>query len=244
MSGLIYKNFRINRSSFIFSLITAGLCCITAILLAVFTGGAESITDEAGSDNVMFVYAILYYLVFMLPAMATSMLFEADENKTCCAFAISLPQGGKGHVESKYYYLLILNLSIFFMAFITDTITYMIFGGKVAMALVLVILFCWRLLLTAVEVPFVIRFGSQRGVNIKGAVFGFIAMFIMVYILFGDISWLMSDEDPIEAFMAWIQSGDIIFWVGLFPFFSVAAYCLSCKISVKVFRKGAENYEQ
>lgn len=244
MSGLIYKNFRINRSSFLFSLITAFLCCITGILLGIFMGGADSIKGDADADSVTMVYAVLYYLAFMLPAMTTSMLFEADENKTCSAFAISLPQGGKGHIQSKYYYLLILNIAMLLMCFVADTVTYFIFDGKVSLTLVIMMIFCWRLLLTAVEVPFVIRFGSQRGVSIKGAVFGFIVIALMIYILFGDISWLMSDDDPIEALMNWLQSGDVLFWLGLFPYFSVAAYYISCRISVKVFRKGAENYEQ
>ena len=66
-----------------------------------------------------------------------------------------------------------------------------------------------------------------------------------LYFLFGDISWLIEmEDDPVTAFMTWLQSGDIVFWLGLFPFVAVAAYYLSCKISVRLFRKGAENYEQ
>jgi len=244
MSGLIYKNFRVNRSGFIFSLITAGLCGITAILLAVFVGGADLIKNGADPSSVVLVYAILYYLAFMLPAMATSMLFEADENKTCCAFAMSCPLGGKGHIEAKYYYLLIVDLSILFISFISDTVATVIFNGMVSSSMALLVIFCWRILLTAVEVPFVIRFGSQRGISIKGAVIGFIFIFLMIYFLFGDISWLMADEDPVEAFMAWIQSGDLIFWAALFMCFCLAAFYVSCKISVRIFRKGAENYEQ
>jgi hypothetical protein len=36
------------------------------------------------------------------------------------------------------------------------------------------------------------------------------------------------------------------YWIHItsFPFISIAAYWLSCRISVKVFRKGGENYEQ
>ncbi|MBP3856427.1 MAG: ABC-2 transporter permease [Ruminiclostridium sp.] len=244
MSGLLYKNFRINRSSFIFSLCTAILCCIVTILFAVFIGGADSIKDDNAATSIGMVNALLYYLAFLLPSLTTSMLFEADENKTCCAFAMSLPQGGKGHVESKYYYLLILNITVLFIAFTSDMISFAIYGGKVSATMALMLIFCWRLLVSAIEVPFVIRFGSQHGVEIKGVVIFFIFMLIMIYFFFGDISWLMSVEDPVEAFVNWLNSGDTIFWISLFPFISVAAYYLSCRISVKLFRKGAENYEQ
>ena len=53
-----------------------------------------------------------------------------------------------------------------------------------------------------------------------------------------------NEDDPIGALMTWLGSGDIVFWLSLFPFISIAAYYLSCKISVKIFRKGAETYEQ
>lgn len=245
MSGLIYKNFRINRSSFAFSLITAALCCVTAILLSIFVGGADGVQDEAHAANISMVFGVLYYLGFMLPALTTSMLFEADENKTACAFAMSCPQGGKGHIEAKYYYLLLLNLAMFFLSFITDAVTTTIFGGKVCMASALMLIFCVRLFLAAIEVPFVIRFGSQRGVAIKGLVVMFIFMIALIYFLFGDISWLIENEnDPVGAFMTWLGSGDMVFRLGLFPFVAVTAYYLSCKISVRLFRKGAENYEQ
>ncbi len=244
MPGLLYKNFRINRSSFVFSLITAGLCGITAVLLAVFMGGGDSIKDSSGAGSVSLVFGLLYYLAFMLPAMTTSMLFEADENKTCCAFAMSVPQGGKGHVESKYWYILTDNLVVLFVLFISDTAASCIFGGKVSSSLTLVLLFCWRLLLNAVEIPFIIRFGSQKGIAIKGAVVGLIFLAAGIYFLFGDISWLINADDPAAAFIEWLSGGDVIFWAGLFPFFSAAAYRVSCIISVKLFRKGAENYEQ
>jgi len=245
MSGLIYRNFYINRTTFLFSLITTVLCCITAILLAIFIGGADAIKEDGNTSSIVPVYSLLYYLAFMLPAIASTSLFEADENKIACSFAMACPLGGKGHIESKYYYTLILDLTMLFMTFIADVVTFMIFGGKVSLTIPLLFIFCWRILLSAIEIPFVIRFGSQRGVAIKGIVIAVIFIFIMTYFLFGDISWLIQNEDdPIAAFTVWLQSGDIIFGLGLFPYISIAAFYLSCKISVRLFGKGAENYEQ
>ncbi len=244
MSGLIYKNFRVNRWSFLFSVITALLCGLVAVLMGVFIGGSESLRQESDAQNVTLVFTVLYYLAFLLPSMSTSLLFEADENKTASAFAMSVPQGGKGHIESKYFYILILNVVIMFLMFVCDTIATGIFGGKVSAVLMLMFIFCWRMLMNAIEIPFIIRFGSQRGVAIKGAVISGVFGLFLIYFLFGDISWLIGTEDPVAAFMDWLQSGDIIFWLSLFPFVSAAAYFISCKISVKLFRKGAENYEQ
>ena len=243
MSGLLYKNFRINRSSFIFSLCTAAVCCLTLILLCLFAG-SSMLRDEEGANNTALIVTVVYYMAFMLPAMTTIMIFQADESRICTAFAMGLPQGAKGHVLSKYYYLLITNTITLFMLFVCDTILTVMLDGLFSALPVLVILFGWRLMLMAVEIPFIIRFGSQRGLNIKGAMVGILFAVIAVYFLFGDISWLNGNDDPIKALIAWLQSGDLIFWLGLFPFLSGAAYYISYRISVGVYRKGAENYEQ
>lgn len=246
MSGLLYKNFRINRSSMIFTLVTAILCGLTLIFMALFGYMLRGMTPSPEEvPSLLTACSACYFLAFWLPSMASATLFQADENKTCCAFAMSLPQGAKGHVEAKYYYLLIQALGILFITFITDTILTAMLGGTVSTTSVLPFMFSLHLFLAAVEIPFMIRFGADRGLQIKGGVV--LAVFAMaaLYFLFGDISWFIENEDdPLGAFMAWLGSGDIIFWLALFPYISIAAYYISCKISVKIYRKGAESYEQ
>lgn len=246
MSGLLYKNFRLNLSSMIFSLVTAFFCCLTMILACMFMYVLPGKTPE-GDDiqSLTLGFVMCYFLAFWLPSMASSTLFAVDESRTCCAFAMSLPQGAKGHIEAKYYYLLILNLAILFITFISDTITTAMTGGMVNNTIIIILAFTLVLLLSATEIPFMIRFGSQRGLAIKGAVIGAVFIFVFLYLLFGDISWLIENEnDPLSALMEWLQSGNVIFVLSLLPYVSIAAYYLSCKISVKLYRKGAENYEQ
>ena len=242
MSGLLYKNFYVNRASFIFSLITQAVCSLVIILMLIFTGGRE--LNEDATRETIFIFTLVYYLGSMLPAMASGEVFRTDESRPACAFAMSSPAGAKGHVESKYYYILVVNLAILFMGFLTDVFSTAMTGGRLSLTLVLVMIFCWRLLVSAVEIPFMIRFGSEHGMQIKGAVVAFVLMLGMIYFLFGDISWMLDAEDPVKGIMDMLQSGDIVLWFGLFPIFSVAAYYLSCKLSVRIFRKGAENYEQ
>ncbi len=245
MSGLLYKNFRLNLSSMIFSLVTAFACCLTMILVCLFSYPLRGV--KAGPDDIQSLslgFFACYFLAFWLPSMASSSLFSVDENRTCWAFAMSLPQGAKGHVEAKYYYLLAQNIVIMFIVFICDTVSCGMLGGAGNNTIFIIFAFSVCIFLTAIEVPFMIRFGSERGVAIKGAVVAGVIILAFLYLLFGDISWVFSDEDPIVALMNWLQSGDIIFWLGLFPYFSIAAYYISFRISVKLFRKGAESYEQ
>ena len=242
MSGLLYKNFYVNRASFIFSLITQAVCSLVIILMLIFTSGRE--LNEDVVRETIFVFTLVYYLGSMLPAMASGEVFRTDEGKSACAFVMSSPAGAKGHVESKYYYILIVNLTILFMGFLTDVFSTAMTGGMISLTLVLVLIFCWRLLVSAVEIPFMIRFGSDHGMQIKGAVVASVLMLGVIYFLFGDISWMLDAEDPIKGIMDMLQNGNTVFFIGLFPFISVAAYYLSCKLSVRIFRKGAENYEQ
>lgn len=239
MRGLLYKNFRINFSSCLLILITAFVCCASIIAVSIVSG-ADFIAENDGA----LMFAVLYYFVFMMPSLTSNLLFESDESRTASAFAMSLPQCSKGHIESKFWYILIQYLVVLFITFLTDTVTYGILGGTFSAAMMLVLIFCFRLLISAIEIPFVIRFGSQKGIAIKGLVIAFIVMLVLIYLMFGDISWLINSDDPIKAFMNLVKSGNIIFPISLFPFFSIAAYWLSCKISVIVFRRGAENYEQ
>ncbi len=239
MLGLLYKNFRINFYSLLLCLIVTLMCCATAIIISILSG-----TDLMTENDGAMLFLVLYYSAFNMPSLTSNLLFEADENKTASAFAMSLPQGGKGHIEAKYWYILIQYLVVLFITFLTDTVTYSILGGAFTATILLVLIFCWRLLLSAIEIPFVIRFGSQKGFAIKGLVIAFVALLLMIYLMFGDISWLINSDDPITAFKEWLESRKILFPISLFPFISCGAYFLSCKISIKVFRKGAENYEQ
>lgn len=242
MSGLLYKNFYVNRASFIFSLITQAVCSLVIILVLIFTSGRE--LNEDVVRETIFVFTLVYYLGSMLPAMASGEVFRTDEGKPACAFVMSSPAGAKGHVESKYYYILIVNLAILFMGFLTDVFSTAMTGGMISLTLVLVLIFCWRMLVSAVELPFMIRFGSEHGMQIKGAVVASVLMLGVIYFLFGDISWMLDAEDPIKGIMDMLQNGNTVFFIGLFPFISLIAYYLSCKLSVRIFIKGAENYEQ
>ncbi|MBR5087796.1 MAG: hypothetical protein IK093_00045, partial [Ruminiclostridium sp.] len=77
--------------------------------------------------------------------------------------------------------------------------TMVLTDGTVYLTTVLFMIFCWRIWVSSFEIPFMIRFGSQRGLNIKGAVFGIIMMLGFIWFLFGDISFLMDNDDPISA---------------------------------------------
>ena len=238
MPGLLYKNLRINFYSFIVMIVTSIICSIAAVVISIVVRNSSDI------DAMVMVIMISYYSAFLMPSMLSSYLFEADEGRAASSFAMSLPQGARGHVESKYWFILIQNLIVLLITITANAITYVILGGRFSATFVIVLFFSWRLLISAIEIPFVIRFGSQKGMAIKGLTVTCVLFLGLVYFLFGDISWLTGSSDPLSALLDFVSSGKIMVPLLLFPFICLAAYRLSCLISVKVFRKGAENYEQ
>jgi len=242
MKGLLYKNFRINFMSVIAAVVVTLLCCVSEIITVALIS-KDGIDDETFPELVM-ISASLYYCAFLFASMTMGFVFQADESKVCSAFNMSVPQGGRGHIKSKYLYILIVYSIVLFMALLTDAISFGILRGRYTSAPFILFMFFYRLLLSAVEVPFIIRFGSIKGTNIKGLVVLGVSFLMLIYFMFGDISWLIGSDDVFASFTDWLKSGKVLIPILMFPFFTIGAYWLSCKISVRVFRKGAENYEQ
>lgn len=51
------------------------------------------------------------------------------------------------------------------------------------------------LFLNAIEIPFIVRFGYRKGVNLKAVIFVLVIAAVGIYFLFGDISMFGSWED-------------------------------------------------
>ena len=234
MPGLLYKELHNNPKKLILILTTLLSILTTAILLAV----KEELDDSSG---VLMIFSLLFYVIYLLPSLTGETLFKNDESRTCSAFALSLPQGAKGHIEAKYAYLFLIHLSIYLITALANLITSAGSKGTVDFGVYLSTLFFLRLLIAAVETPFVIRFGSSKGPLIKSATVLVVMLILYCYVLFGDISWIKNSVDPLNSLIKWFGDGKYIKWICIFPFFSILIFCLSCRISISLFRKGAES---
>ncbi|MBO4391157.1 MAG: ABC-2 transporter permease [Lachnospiraceae bacterium] len=236
MYAFLYRYFRLNLYGFLVAIMFTVLTSALVISVCAFI--------EMDDGFLYLIPAIIYYVAFLLSSLTTGMIFSADENKTACAFFLSTPAGGKALIRAKYLYILIQYLMVLFFCYCTDTICIPITDGKFTLLPVLILFFCLRLLLSAINIPFMIRFGSDRGTYIKSFVVTLLIFVVMIYILFGDLSWFFDSKDPFTAFLAWARSGKIALIRSIFQIFSVIAYIVSCRISVRLFRKGVENYEK
>lgn len=233
MRGLLYKEFFLLKRNMIFmavfQLIMTGLC----ILLV--SGGLDR-------ELTMLVLAACYYLPFFIMTIVTQELFAQDEKSPWSSFAGATPQGLKGQVACKYYVILIENLLLLLCCFLTDTLVVAVTGDTtISMALAGMFFFCIRIFLQAIEIPFLLRFGVNAGGAVKSAVQAFIVFAVICYGLFGNISFLFSD-DPVAAFFAFFNSGHVLWVLAVIPYVAIAAYFLSYRISLRIY-KGVDYVE-
>lgn len=235
MSGHIFKNFYLCKGNVIFMAVMQAIVSLTVIFVGVL--GGVTLGDE---------YTILstlcYFIVFFMAGVSNTEFFKCDEQPTWVSFVASTPMSAKGQVAGKYFTILILNIGILFCNFVTNIIVVGILGNtSYFMGGTLMILFSIELIICAFEMVFYIRYGSSVGSKVKGLVFGVFIAIVMVYFLFGDISFLISN-DPFEALMQFLASPIPMWILALLPFAAVGLYAASYALALKLYRKGAENY--
>ena len=231
MAGLMYKNLLLYRME----LIVIGVLQLFISTTVLLTG----ITDSGSPEGTL----LLYGCMFLIIGYIESGLFAPDEKQSARNFLISSPTGAAGHIESKYWFLLLVNLGVLICCFLTDTVVFALTGDENTMTgVMLVLLFALGLIMDALSLPFIIYFGTNYGLNAKASALGVLLLLALLYALFGDISYFLSN-DFMTAVEKLFEDGNALLMMGLLPYGSGLLYWLSCKLSVFLFRKGAENYD-
>ncbi|MBQ7774860.1 MAG: ABC-2 transporter permease [Lachnospiraceae bacterium] len=243
MKGLLYKDYILFKKS----LLSLGIFVLFIITFCFFFTYLQTdigIRDEEDALFLMLITAIFYFAAFiMLPTLSTQ-LFTPDEKPASVSFLFSTPPAAKGQIQSKYYFLLLVNLGILFVCFLTDTVVLLMVGEHAASAtLACVIFFCLNLILLAIRIPFSIRYGSAVSFEVQMVYIILFSTIFTVYALFGNISFFFQ-ENILKALMEYLQSEKVIFVISFIPYISVLAYYISYRISLALYRKGVETYEQ
>ena len=228
MKGLLYKDFFLLRNGLIF----------VAVFQTILSGVCISF-PLIGLDTkmILLLTSVCYYLSFLILALVNQELFAHDERRLWSAFVSSTPQAARGQVACKYYMILIENLVLLFFCYLTDVIVLCVADDVTISAIAVgMLIFCLRILIHAVEIPFMIRFGSNVGVAVKSALLALLVLVLLGYGLFGDIAFLFGD-DPIAAVYEYVTSGKVIWIVALIPYVAAGAYYLSYCISVKLYKE-------
>ena len=95
----------------------------------------------------------------------------------------------------------------------------------------------------AIELPFAFRYGTEKGGKVKVIALIVILDSILLYGLFGDISFLLG-ENPWEALKRMLSTGVMIWVLALLPYVSCMVFYFCYRISLKVYTKGVDSYEK
>lgn len=236
MKGFLFKEFALAKKAL---LLILGISVIMAIMII------SSIISEIGDISYAKEFLpITSVYIFVIVSMVNPQFFKIDEKPTWCSFVMSSPANAKAHVQSKYCFMLIINLYLLFVCFVMDTIAVAIVGtSQISSLTICATIFCLQTIINAFEFPFYIRFGSSKGGNVKASVIGVLLLAAAVYALFGNITFLLGD-DPLGAIYDYYTSGNAVWISALLPYVTAVIYFASYKISLKLYQKGVESYER
>lgn len=234
MRGLMYKQ-----------LLTFRVPALMIIGLQLFVAATAllmySENPARGDQSLMTAAMIVPFILF---SITNGELFRYDEREKWCCFAASTPQTSRGQVLVKYYFTLAAHTVILFVGMLCDTVFIAFVGTAVTSSMTTgVLFFCISLIMNSLEYPFYFRFGSEHGAQVKGASIWTVVLLIMIYLLFGDISFLL-DGNLTDFFAALFSSTAMLWAMALLPAASIVIFYLSYLISLKMYRKGMESYEQ
>ena len=232
MIGYFYKDLLLSKFAILTQITFLGIISLTSILFATLPQGSLA------------PLVLLEFCAFLLTNVINQHLFQADERRTWQYFALSTPQKEQGQIGSKYILVLLVNLVTLLWLLLLDCVFgHMAEKPGLSTSSALLLFFSLMLVMDAIEMPFVFRFGSTYGAKYKGYVLLGIFGVVAIYLLYGDISFLRTG-DPLSAFLGKLQGGTLHRFLDLLPYIAVVLYFLSYCLSLKIMKKGIEAYEE
>lgn len=232
MIGYFYKDLLLSKFAILTQITFLGIISLMSILFATLPQGSLA------------PLVLLEFCAFLLTNVINQHLFQADERRTWQYFALSTPQKEQGQIGSKYILVLLVNLVTLLWLLLLDCVFgHMAEKPGLSTSSALLLFFSLMLVMDAIEMPFVFRFGSTYGAKCKGYVLLGIFGVVAIYLLYGDISFLRTG-DPLSAFLGKLQGGTMHRFLDLLPYIAAVLYFLSYCMSLKIMKKGIEAYEE
>jgi len=241
MRGLIYKDFLVNKWNFLMCFLTE--CFMSFLLFAPYIDADEPAIDSSLSA----MFGILSFSsIFFINGGFEMNIFLSDESKKWAYFVTSTPMRAEYQVQSKYWLIAIMSTLCMVLCGFFDALNCCITNDAVSVSALILLLFYIQIIVRSLEIPFIVRFGTNFGSYFKIAVFALVGFGALVYLLFGDLSHFGSMDD----FWEWaidFFSGDsktLAVIITTLPYVSSVMFYLSYKISCRLYLKGAEHFEK
>ena len=251
MRGLIYKDLYLVKSKVI-----AGSLSILFIILLMYVIYANVAKNVLFPTEMVAVITDLM-IVMYIGALSYGYIIKADTKKQWGFYGMALPGSAKLIVGAKYMTVFIMYLISYIICVLNDLLIGLFFGKAVDMSLLVLMFMLFQMFLNAIEMPFAFRFGTDKAAGIRIFITIVIVLIISIYLLFGNIEWLMAEDGLVKTIIRLFGdnmdsraiSGELQRFINrltlinyiemaVFAHLLVLAYYISYRISCKVFRKG------
>lgn len=235
MQGLLVKDFLANKTAFKHFGMVVGFFALIGII--------GSLREGYNPENLPFLGCFFPTAVFIGGGEAlSSTILRRDESKRWAYFISSSPVGTKGQVDSKYLFLMAMTFAFTLIALIFDSILVTLHKEYISMAGMIYIISVIQLFLRAIDTPFILRWGYDKGIMVKTCFLLALIFAVIVYMLFGDLS-VFGSLDDLWAKLAKTFEEPTVFLtklLGGMGLVSIVSFCVSYRISCKIYPKGVE----
>ena len=251
MRGLIYKDLYLIKSKVIAG--SLSILFIILLMYVIYANVAKNVLFPTEKAAVITDLMIVMYI----GALSYGYIIKADTKKQWGFYGMALPGSAKLIVGAKYMTVFIMYLISYIICVLNDLMIGLFFGKAVDMSLLVLMFMLLRLFLNAIEMPLAFRFGTDKAAGIRIFITIVIVLIISIYLLFGNIEWLMAENGLVKTIIRLFGdnmdsraiSGELQRFINrltlinyiemaVFALLMVLAYYISYRISCKVFRKG------
>ena len=251
MRGLIYKDLYLIKSKVI-----AGSLSVLVIIILMYVVYA-TVSGKVLFPTEMAAVITDLMIVMYIGVLSYGYIIKADTKKQWGFYGMALPGSAKLIVGAKYMTVFIMYLISYIICVLNDLLIGLFFGKAVDMSLLVLMFMLFQMFLNAIEMPLAFRFGTDKAAGIRIFITIVIVLIISIYLLFGNIEWLMAEDGLIKIIIRlFSDNADSVTMsyelqqfikrltymnyieMAVFTHLMVFAYYISYRISCKVFRKG------
>ena len=257
MQGTVYKELVQNRFFVLFGLFLPPLVYIAVILMELIVRAGEAgfswkqFFSEFLADGTLFPNKILILLIaYIGMRLLSASVFSADESKCKCFLMASVPEGTARQMYGKYVILFMTYALFFVSAFFTDSVlSYIVFSltgeAPPSMLGLFALMLFLQLFLRSIDIPFKVRYGTKNGKYVFIIVLIAAILAVVFFMLYSPASddLISIVSNIILKLLNGELAEETTFCISVFPLLSIGAYYLSCRISCKLWLKGAVHYE-
>ena len=232
MTGLVYKEWKQNRW-FILSML---LCACAPLLMLLWS---QSSIREADDINTLRLFGLIAGL---LAAGALQLMVLRGDNRRLWGHWVSATaEGYRGFLRVKYEMIFGMIVLFLFSLQCVD-MAYCAFAADTGQTDIVslsdfAIPLCFlQILFRAIDIPFIYRFGSKKGSMIK--------MICLLAVTLLAIVLLLLHPDFMETFAALRVRLFTEFSASLLLVCILGLYCLSYRVTCRLYLRGVEQYEQ